>query len=270
MAKKDSFNKERRNSLIGGLLTAGGLWLLFHPGVIGLAIIVGVAVAVGKTVGVMSSGLDTTPHNRDDMNRTTPVQTVESSGNEQVDQLISQGQEMLREIRAANDAIPDPELSRQMYELEDKCVQIFRTVSEKPASVGQIRKFMSYYLPTTLKMLRSYRQMADAGVSEGDLANARVALRRGMDTVLTACQKQLDNLYRDTMLDFSTDIEVMEQMLKRDGFVRGDLDSETIAQQAASAAAAQMRTGTVPTLHVEGAAPDEGPALQNYFSQNQK
>ncbi len=162
---------------------------------------------------------------------------------------------MLRQIRAENDAIPDEALSKQMDELSRKCVQIFRTVAEKPGKATQIRKFMNYYLPTTLKMLTNYRTMQQRGVSEKDMAEARETLTRGMDMVLTACQKQLDNLYKDNMLDVSTDIDVLEQMLKRDGFTDSGVAAmaEVPKQEARTAAAQQMQQTNVPVLKVPDA-----------------
>ncbi len=266
MSRKNK--KEVRNGVIGGALTLLGISMLTGGSLIGIAIAVGVAFVVGKTVGIMSSGLDTTTHNREDAQRNQPVETLNTSGDAQADQIIAQGQEMLRQIRAANDAIPDPELTRQMYALENKCVQIFRTVAEKPGKAPQIRKFMNYYLPTTLKMLNSYRTMQDRGVSANDMANARATLRRGMDMILTACQKQLDNLYKDTMLDVSTDIDVLEQMLKRDGFADGGLGEESI-EAARTAAAASMQSGA-PTLDVNTATGGEEEFESYYQLKNRK
>ena len=169
------------------------------------------------------------------------------SGDDAADAMISRGQEMLHQIREENDAIPDQVLSGQMDELEQLCVQIFKTVAEKPAKAPQIRKFMDYYLPTTLKMLASYRTMSNRGVSVNDMTEARSTVIRGMGMVLTACQKQLDNLYKDDILDVSTDIDVLEQMLKRDGFTEGELGQ---LQQSATAAAAQMQKTNPPQLDV--------------------
>ena len=169
------------------------------------------AYGIGKLVGVMSTPLDTTTHNKQDIKRQKP-QDVPLSGDTEADSVISKGKEMLAQIREANLAIPDPHLSNQMDQLEDLCIQLFTTVAEKPGKATQLRKFMNYYLPTTLKMINSYRTMQDRGVSSSDLAEARRTLSRGMDMILVACQKQLDNLYKDTMLDVSSDMDVLEQM----------------------------------------------------------
>ena len=76
------------------------------------------------------------------------------------------------------------------------------------------------------------------------MKEARETTVHGMNLILTACQKQIDNLHRDNMLDISTDIDVLEQMLKRDGFT----DNE-IVESARTAAEAQMRYSSAPVMN---------------------
>ena len=69
-----------------------------------------------------------------------------------------------------------------------------------------------------------------------------------MNMVLTACQKQIDALHRENMLDISTDIEVMEQMLRRDGYTENEILAAQRIGNARTAAEAQMRASSVPML----------------------
>ena len=229
------------------------------------------ALLAGKVIGAMGEGLDLTTHNKQDQKaQPKPVEELPLSGNGEADAVIAKGQEMLHTIRAENDAITDEVLSGQMDELERLCVQIFTTVAEKPQKAPQIRKFMNYYLPTTLKMLASYRTMNDRGVSVTDMTEARATTIRGMGMVLTACQKQLDNLYKDTMLDVSTDIDVLEQMLKRDGYADGGLGQVPAGagKASATAAAQQMNDTGAPMLRTPGAGKDDD--FVSFYSQDRK
>ena len=197
---------------------------------------------VAKVASIMFTSLDLTTHNkpRPGEKVDNPVEELPLSGDSAADEVIAKGQEMLHQIRAENDAISDEILSGQMDEMERLCVQIFKTVAEKPGKAPQIRKFMNYYLPTTLKMLSSYRTMDSRGVSVDDMTTSRSETIRGMTMILTACQKQLDNLYKDTMLDVSTDIDVLEQMLKRDGLAGGEfIDTASRAAQTLATAREQ-------------------------------
>ena len=229
------------------------------------------ALLAGKVIGAMGEGLDLTTHNRQDQKaQPKPVEELPLSGNGEADAVIAKGQEMLHTIRAENDAITDEVLSGQMDELERLCVQIFTTVAEKPHKAPQIRKFMNYYLPTTLKMLASYRTMNDRGVSVTDMTEARATTIRGMGMVLTACQKQLDNLYKDTLLDVSTDMDVLEQMLKRDGYADGGLGQVPAGagKASATAAAQQMNDTGAPVLRTPGAGKDDD--FVSFYSQDRK
>ena len=199
-------------------------------------IVAGIALLEGRVVFIMAQGLDTS--------KEAPVQQpIPKTGDNAVDSLVEKGQEMLAQIRHENDLIPDAQLTDQMNQLDKVSNQIFHTVAEHPEKAPQIRRFLDYYLPTTLKMLTGYRKMDERQVKGQNANETRAQIREAMDTVLKAFDKQLDALYQDEMLDISTDIDVLEQMLKRDGFVEGDLSGETIrqaVQDARTAAAAQL------------------------------
>ena len=133
-----------------------------------------------------------------------------------------------------------------------------------PDGVGSLSpelwsKFMSYYLPTTLKVLANYRTMQERGVSYYEMNQARESAVRCMDMVLTACQKQIDALHKENMLDISTDIDVMEQMLKRDGYVDNEILNNQRLGTARTAAEAQMRSSDVPLLNFKEAEGEEEP-----------
>ena len=281
MARKNP-NSNKKSGGAGFIITLLILSALTHFSFAGIVAGVLLGLGIGKITSIMGSGLDTTTHNSRDRARQAEeaeqarrdeeaarlrlqqeaerrkqeeANTIPLTGDKVADQVIITGQEMLRTITKENAAIPDRELTDLMNNLSVKCEQIFRTVSECPSKAPQVRKFMNYYLPTTLKMLANYRTMEQRGVSYGEMREARETTIRGMNLNLTACQKQIDNLHRDNMLDISTDIDVLEQMLKRDGFT----DNE-IVETARTAAEAQMRATSVPVMNFPSASEDPGSA----------
>ena len=182
-------------------------------------IVAGIALLVGRVVFIMAQGLDTS--------KEAPAQQpIPKTGDNAVDSLVEKGQEMLAEIRKENDLIPDAQLTAQMNQLDKVANQIFHTVAEQPAKAPQIRRFMDYYLPTTLKMLTGYRKMDERQVKGENANEARAQIREAMDTVLKAFDKQLDALYQDELLDISTDIDVMETMLRQDGLIEGGVKGQ--------------------------------------------
>lgn len=175
-----------------------------------------VALLVGRVAFIMAQGLDTT--------KEAPAQQpIPKTGDSAVDSLVEKGQEMLAQIRRENDLIPDAHLSERMAQLDDVADRIFRTVAEKPQKAPQIRRFMDYYLPTTLKMLAGYRKMDERQLSGGEAEKTRAQIQEAMDMVVGAFEKQLNTLYQDDMMDISTDIDVLETLLRQDGLVGSGL-----------------------------------------------
>lgn len=206
--------------------------VLFKPHSIG-AFVLAFALSgfAGAIIKTMAQGLDLTVKEK------TPdsLQKVQGdTGNPDVDALLEKGRAMIMEIREENKKIPDTSLTSKLNQLENQCAEIFRAVYDKPAKASQIRKFMDYYLPTTLKMVKGYRVLGERNVAGEDAAAARRRIDDALGVVLKGYQKMLDNLYRDDVLDITTDIDVLEQMLRRDGLTESEL--EKAAAQAREAA----------------------------------
>ena len=275
MAKKKNPNSNPKSGGVGFAITA--LILASVTGFSPFGIIAGVilGLGIGKVASIMGSGLDTTTHNKGDDERRQreaeekaqaeaaarraqeerlrreAASRIPLTGDPVADEVITKGLEMIKTIRSENEAIPDQMLSQQMDAICSQCEQIFRTVSESPSKAPQVRKFMNYYLPTTLKILANYRTMQDRGVSFQEMRSARDATVRGMNMILTATQKQIDGLHKENMMDISTDIDVLEQMLKRDGYTESELNGirdVSVGAEPRTAMEAQMRTSSVPVM----------------------
>lgn len=155
-----------------------------------------------------------------------PVQQ-EETGDKTIDTVISEGREYLRQIREVNDAIPDPVLSEKIYRLEDVTRKIFDHILQNPNKMPQIRKFMGYYLPTTLKLLKAYETLDKQGVKGENIQSSMHDVEMMMDTIIAAFEKQLDNLFQEEALDISSDISVMETMLAQEGLSAGSFSEQT-------------------------------------------
>ena len=210
--------------------------ILFHPHSLGgLLLAVILSSLAGTVVRIMGSGLDLTTHNKQDAQPESLQKVAQDTGDPEVDAILQKGRDMITQLREEYRKIPDEALTAKLVKLENLCGDVFRAVYDKPAKASQIRKFMDYYLPTTLKMVRAYRTLGERNVGGAEAADARRRIEDALGIVLKGCQNLLDNLYRDDVLDITTDIDVLEQMLKRDGLTESDL--QRAAEQARQAAA---------------------------------
>ena len=140
-----------------------------------------------------------------------------STGNPEIDALLDERDKALSEMRRLNDAIEDAVISDQIDHMEAVTGKIIGAVAAEPKKLPQIRKFMNYYLPTTLKLLNAYDRMDATGASGVNIDGTKGKIEDMLTTVCAAFDKQLDTLYGSEALDISTDITVLEQMLAREG-----------------------------------------------------
>lgn len=141
----------------------------------------------------------------------------ESSGNAELDKMIRDGEMAIAEMKRLDASIVDEKISADTRQLESISAKIFQQVKAQPEKLSQIRRFMDYYLPTTLKLLNAYDRMASTGVSGENIDTTKQRVEGMMSTIVTAFEKQLDSLFGADALDISTDITVLETMMAREG-----------------------------------------------------
>ena len=151
----------------------------------------------------------------------------ESTGNEALDKMLKDGRLAIAEMKRLDDNIADPGISADIVRLEQVSQKIFDEVRRSPDKMPQIRKFMDYYLPTTLKLLNAYDRMSAAGVSGENIDTTLAKVEGMMRTIVSAFEKQLDALFGAEALDISTDITVLENMMAREGLTGDSLKAQS-------------------------------------------
>lgn len=124
---------------------------------------------------------------------------------------------IMMELRELNVSIADISISEKVDRIEAVTAKIFRIVEEDPSKLPQIRRFMSYYLPTTQKLLRSYALLEKQGITGENITAAKENIGRILDTLATGFEQQLDQLFRADAIDIAADIDVLENLMQQDG-----------------------------------------------------
>ena len=148
-----------------------------------------------------------------------------STGNPELDKMIRDGALAVEEMKRLDENIEDEKISQAIRELERTSQA--QQVREAPEKLPQIRKFMDYYLPTTLKLLNAYDRMSSVGVGGENIDSTKERVEAIMDTIVAAFDKQLDGLFGAEALDVSADITVLETMLAREGLAGDQMKAET-------------------------------------------
>lgn len=134
--------------------------------------------------------------------------------------MIERGDEFLKKIREANDGIPGVEISRKIDNLETIIRQIFKAVRENPDEIDEMDKFMEYYLPTTVKLLETYRRFDQVASPGENILSAKQEIEKTLDTIERAFLSLLDDLYQNSAFDAEADAAVLKTMLEQEGLVK--------------------------------------------------
>lgn len=139
-----------------------------------------------------------------------------------VHEVIAEGQDTIRQINEANVAIEGEVISLKLDRLEKVITKIFEFIEENPDGLPEIRKFMGYYLPTTLKLVSVYRDLDAEPIQGGNILATKKEIEDTLDTISHAFENLLDSFYEDTAMDVSTDISVLNTMLAQEGLTKRD------------------------------------------------
>ena len=166
----------------------------------------------------------------------------ETTGNEELDKMIADSKKAIAEMKRLDDNIADPTISAQIVRLQQLAGKIFAQVEQNPEKLPQIRKFMNYYLPTTLKILNAYDRMGEQGVSGENITSTMQKVEGMMSTIITAFEKQLDSLFGSEAMDISTDMVVLENMMAREGLTDDPLHKTVTSEESQTEPAAEEKT----------------------------
>lgn len=167
----------------------------------------------------------------------------------EVQQILNEGNEYIEMIRRANDAIADEQVSDKLYRMEDITRRIFDEVRRRPGLARNLNMFMSYYLPTTTKLVNAYEDMEKHAAQGENVRKAKKEIADSLDTINDAFETLLDSFFQETAMDVSSDINVMKMMMQQDGLTPDELSAmraeKAKAAKAAGGQAAGAQAGAV-------------------------
>ena len=150
-----------------------------------------------------------------------PAEPKKPKYSPEVQAVVDEGERAHRELEHLYATIPNLSVKAKIRELIDVSDKIVEDAVNDPSDVPQIKKFLDYYLPTTIKILNAYDRMGAQGIEGENISGTMQSIEEMLDTAVAAYKKLLDNLFANQALDVETDIEVMNTLLKREGLADG-------------------------------------------------
>ena len=146
-----------------------------------------------------------------------PAAAPKKSYGPEIDPIIEEGNKALSEMGRLYMSIQDPKIRQKINELMRVTDKIVQDAIADPSDIPQIKKFLNYYLPTTIKLLNTYDRMSAQGIEGENLDKSMKNINEMLDASIEAFKKHLDFLFANQALDIETEIDVMNKMLAREG-----------------------------------------------------
>lgn len=146
----------------------------------------------------------------------------------EVSDVIREGYDALRSIRRANDIIADPSLSAQIDSIEASCGQILSILEQRPQLLPQLRTFLRYYLPTTLRLLDA-RAKLEKGANTPKAREIRARISEAISVIDKALIRQVEALDEYRFIDLESEMDVLRDMLRADGLLDDEKEDDPFA-----------------------------------------
>ena len=145
-----------------------------------------------------------------------------------VSEVIASGRDAMRRIRQANDIIEDAELSAQIDSIENSCAQILSLLEQRPQLLSQLRTFLRYYLPTTLRLLDARAKLENTAKTP-KAREVRARISEAVGAIDKAFLKQVEALDAYRFIDLESEMDVLRDMLRSDGLIDEEKDDDPFA-----------------------------------------
>ena len=141
-------------------------------------------------------------------------------------EVVEEGRRYIRHIHECNEKIPGEAISAKLDRLELVITRIFREVERRPETADDMKKMMSYYLPTTQKLLDAYCELDDQPIAGQNIESTKKEIEATLDTLNTAFENFLDSFFEEKAWDISSDITVLQTMLTQEGLTGKDFEQK--------------------------------------------
>lgn len=141
---------------------------------------------------------------------------------EKLNSIIKMGRKYIEQIKVVRNDLYKEEIAIKLDKLQGISSQIVDYVEKNPKKIQEVNKFINHYLPITLKLINSYKELTKQTVQGDNIKNAKIEIEKSIDIINNAFENLLDDLYEDIVLDISTDISVLKTLFHQEGLTEED------------------------------------------------
>jgi len=153
--------------------------------------------------------------NEDELYKQRVARKKERGKNKNQSLRLKEGYIYMDTIMILGEELKTTKIWNHVREVEETTYKILDFVETNPQKAKELKKFMEYYLPTTIKLIKTYHNLQKENGKRATRTMKKI--EDTMYTIVEAFKKQLDNLFEDTEMDISADIKTLGMILENEG-----------------------------------------------------
>ncbi len=128
-------------------------------------------------------------------------------------------------IRQTAAQVENPDLRRSTDSICATLDKMLDHIDAHPQQAGQMKKFMQYYLPVLLKILKRYDEIENKELTSAESRQLLISITKTAKDLEIAFQNKLNELFSGDVMDADAEIKVLDTMLRNDGLLKDDIFS---------------------------------------------
>jgi 5-bromo-4-chloroindolyl phosphate hydrolysis protein len=151
------------------------------------------------------------------MNELKSLENLDKVTAEMLKDTLKTGSEKIREIDQLTARIQDASIKQKVQGIREVIVKIFENFKKDPEDIKLSKQFLSYYLDTTIKIIRKYIDLSEQKVISTDLTESLKKVDNLLVSIKEAFETHYSKLLSNDIMDLDVEITVMEKTMKAEG-----------------------------------------------------
>ena len=153
-----------------------------------------------------------------------PSKKITIQNTKTTEELIEYTYMQLESVRSIIKEIENDKIKKNFKKACADIEKILKEISNKPSKAKDIKNFISYYLPVSIKILKQYDELENQGINSTDSNEFMLKVENMSEKIKQATENQLNSMYNKEIIDTNADIKVFETMLKTDGLLDNNFE----------------------------------------------
>ena len=151
------------------------------------------------------------------MSKTTFI-TFDKVDEKNIEEVLKDARSKSKFISNSVSKINDDELKNYLTEISDTTNKIIDSVNKNKNKIKRTEKFFTYYLPITVGIINKYDEIEYQDLSSREVKEFYTKAKESLKEINNSFKKILNNLYSSDIENVETDMKVLNNILKSDGF----------------------------------------------------